>query len=82
MIKIAVMNLYLHGLENANVRHHDPLTLPTENDRKYDLNLTAGRYKPHLHEVSEYAEPGAVIAEVLQLEERISSGLKGLLEKI
>lgn len=28
------------GLENANVRHHDPLTLPTENDRKYDIILT------------------------------------------
>ncbi|MBI5195934.1 MAG: N-6 DNA methylase [Nitrospirae bacterium] len=40
MIKIAIMNLYLHGLENANVRHHDPLTLPTENDRKYDVILT------------------------------------------
>lgn len=40
MIKIAIMNLYLHGLENANVRHHDPLTLPTENDRKYDIILT------------------------------------------
>jgi type I restriction enzyme M protein len=39
MIKIAIMNLYLHGLENANVRHHDPLTLPTENDRKYDIIL-------------------------------------------
>jgi type I restriction enzyme M protein len=39
MIKIAIMNLYLHGLENANVNHHDPLTLPTENDRKYDIIL-------------------------------------------
>lgn len=39
MIKIAIMNLYLHGLENANVRHHDPLTLPTEKDRKYDIIL-------------------------------------------
>jgi len=39
MIKIAIMNLYLHGLEGANVRHHDPLTLPTENDRKYDVIL-------------------------------------------
>lgn len=243
MIKIAVMNLYLHGLENANVRHHDPLTLQTEKDRKYDLiltnppfagnvnkeailedfdlrttktellfgeyfykhlapggkaavivpegvlfgstnahkklrtwllddctvlgiislpsgvfkpyagvktsivvferggrtdkvwfyeitadgyslddkrnpqpslndipdliekwaakpvserswyasrqeleendlNLTAGRYKPHQQEIVEYAEPGAVIAEVLQLEERISSGLKSLMKKI
>lgn len=39
MVKISIMNLYLHGLENANVRHHDPLTLPTENDRKYDIVL-------------------------------------------
>lgn len=39
MIKIAIINLYLHGLENANVIHHDPLTLPTENDRKYDVIL-------------------------------------------
>lgn len=39
MIKIAIMNLYLHGLENANVRHHDIVTLPTENDRKYDVIL-------------------------------------------
>jgi type I restriction enzyme M protein len=39
MIKISIMNLYIHGLENANVRHHDPLTLPTENDRKYDIIL-------------------------------------------
>lgn len=39
MIKISIMNLYLHGLEGANVRHHDPLTLPTENDRKYDIIL-------------------------------------------
>lgn len=53
-----------------------------EEIRENDDNLTAGRYKPHVHEVVEYAEPGAVIAEVLQLEERISSGLKGLMEKI
>ncbi|MDO9288866.1 MAG: N-6 DNA methylase [Thermodesulfovibrionales bacterium] len=33
------MNLYLHGLENANVRHHDPLTLPNPNERKYDIIL-------------------------------------------
>lgn len=39
MIKISIMNLYLHGLEGANVRYHDPLTLPTENDRKYDIIL-------------------------------------------
>jgi type I restriction enzyme M protein len=39
MVKIAIMNLYLHGLENANVRHHDPLTLPNPQERKYDIIL-------------------------------------------
>jgi len=39
MVKIAIMNLYLHGLENANVKHFDPLTLPNLNDRKYDIIL-------------------------------------------
>ncbi len=39
MIKVAIMNLYLHGLENANVRHHDPITLPNPQERKYDLIL-------------------------------------------
>ncbi|MBM4136499.1 MAG: SAM-dependent DNA methyltransferase [Nitrospira sp.] len=39
MVKIAIMNLYLHGLENANVKHFDPLTLPNPTDRKYDIIL-------------------------------------------
>jgi len=39
MVKIAIMNLYLHGLENANVKHFDPLTLPNPGDRKYDIIL-------------------------------------------
>lgn len=39
MVKIAIMNLYLHGLENANVKHHDPLTLPNPSERKYDIIL-------------------------------------------
>jgi type I restriction enzyme M protein len=39
MVKIAIMNLYLHGLENANVKHFDPLTLPNPADRKYDIIL-------------------------------------------
>lgn len=39
MIKVAIMNLYLHGLENANVRHHDPITLPNPSERKYDIIL-------------------------------------------
>ena len=39
MVKIAIMNLYLHGLENASVRHHDPLTLSNPNEKKYDIIL-------------------------------------------
>ena len=52
MIKISLMNLYLHGLENANVRHHDPLTLPTENDRKYELILANPPFAGKLNEES------------------------------
>lgn len=39
MIKVAIMNLYLHGLENANVTHFDPITLTNPRDRKYDIIL-------------------------------------------
>jgi len=39
MIKVAIMNLYLHGLENANIRNHDPITLPNPNEKKYDIIL-------------------------------------------
>lgn len=39
MIKVAIMNLYLHGLENANIRNHDPITLPNPNERLYDIIL-------------------------------------------
>lgn len=39
MIKFAIMNLYLHNLENANVRHFDPLCWQNDRDRKYDLVL-------------------------------------------
>jgi type I restriction-modification system DNA methylase subunit len=49
MIKVAIMNLYLHGLEleNANIRYHDLLTLPTENDRKYDIILANPPFAGH-----------------------------------
>lgn len=39
MIKFAIMNLYLHGLESANVRHFDPLCWQNDKDRKYDIIL-------------------------------------------
>lgn len=39
MIKFAIMNLYLHGLESANVKHFDPLCWQNDNDRKYDIVL-------------------------------------------
>jgi type I restriction enzyme M protein len=47
-----------------------------------DLDLTAGRYKPYEHEEVEYAEPKKIIAEVAELEDRISAGLKRLIDKI
>src|SRR3989344_4646931 len=39
MIKVAIMNLYLHDLSQSNVINFDPLTLPEEQKRKYDLVL-------------------------------------------
>lgn len=39
MIKVAVMNLYLHDLAQSNVLNFDPLTLPEEKKKKYDLVL-------------------------------------------
>ncbi len=39
MIKVAIMNLYLHNLSQSNVLNFDPLTLPEEKKKKYDLVL-------------------------------------------
>ncbi len=39
MIKVAIMNLYLHDLSQSNVINFDPLTLPEEKKKKYDLIL-------------------------------------------
>lgn len=39
MIKFAIMNLYLHGLESTNIRHFDPLCWQNDKDRKYDIIL-------------------------------------------
>ncbi|MDI6728112.1 MAG: hypothetical protein QMD44_04190 [Thermodesulfovibrionales bacterium] len=47
-----------------------------------DLNLTAGRYKPHVHEEVNYPEPKTIISEVMEIEDKISSGLKSLMNKI
>jgi hypothetical protein len=47
-----------------------------------DLNLTAGRYKPYVHEEIVYPEPKAIIAEVMEIEDRINAGLKHLINKI
>ncbi|MCM2339410.1 MAG: type I restriction-modification system subunit M [Burkholderiales bacterium] len=50
MIKVAVMNLYLHDLAQSNVINFDPLTLPEEKKKKYDLILAnppfAGNINP------------------------------------
>lgn len=53
-----------------------------EEIRENDDNLTASRYKPHVHEAVEYAKPRALIADVLELENRISTGLKNLMKKV
>lgn len=50
--------------------------------RENDDNLTASRYKPHVHEAIEYAKPKAIISEVLKLEKKLSEGLEGLLKKV
>lgn len=39
MIKVSIMNLYLHDLSQSNVTNFDPLTLPDERKQKYDLIL-------------------------------------------
>lgn len=50
MIKVAIMNLYLHDLSQSNVLNFDPLTLPEEKKKKYDLVLAnppfAGNINP------------------------------------
>lgn len=39
MIKVALMNLYLHNLHSSHVVHFDPICLPEEKKRKYDCVL-------------------------------------------
>lgn len=47
-----------------------------------DLNLTAGRYKPHVHEEVKHPEPKTIISEVMETEDKIANGLKSLLKKV
>ena len=53
-----------------------------EEIKENDFNLTAGRYKPHIHEEVEYPEPEAIIAEVVEIEDKITAGLKRLIDKV
>lgn len=39
MIKVALMNLYLHNLNSSHVAHFDPICLPEEKKKKYDCVL-------------------------------------------
>ncbi len=52
MIKFAIMNLYLHGLESANVRHFDPLCWQNDKDRKYDIILANPPFSGSINEES------------------------------
>ena len=46
------------------------------------MNLTAGRYKPHVHEEVKYPEPKDIIAEVVEIENKITSGLNSLIKRV
>lgn len=50
MIKISVMNLYLHGLEQANMRLFDPLCTENDHDRKYDAVLANPPFAGNINE--------------------------------
>lgn len=52
MIKVAIMNLYLHDLSQSNVINFDPLTLPEEKKRKYDLVLANPPFSGNINEDS------------------------------
>jgi type I restriction enzyme M protein len=52
MIKVAIMNLYLHDLSQSNVVNFDPLTLPEEKKRKYDLVLANPPFSGNINEES------------------------------
>jgi len=52
MIKVAIMNLYLHDLSQSNVLNFDPLTLPEEKKKKYDLVLANPPFSGNINEDS------------------------------
>lgn len=52
MIKVAIMNLYLHDLSQSNVSNFDPLTLPEEKKQKYDLVLANPPFSGNINEES------------------------------
>ena len=52
MIKVAVMNLYLHDLAQSNVLNFDPLTLPEEKKKKYDLILANPPFSGNINQDS------------------------------
>lgn len=52
MIKVAIMNLYLHDLSQSNVINFDPLTLPEEKKRKYDLILANPPFSGNINQDS------------------------------
>lgn len=52
MIKVAIMNLYLHDLSQSNVLNFDPLSLPEEKKRKYDLVLANPPFSGNINKES------------------------------
>lgn len=52
MIKVAIMNLYLHDLSQSNVINFDPLTLPEGKKQKYDLVLANPPFSGNINEES------------------------------
>lgn len=52
MIKVAIMNLYLHDLSQSNVVNFDPLTLPETKKQKYDLVLANPPFSGNINQES------------------------------
>jgi type I restriction enzyme M protein len=52
MIKVAIMNLYLHDLSQSNVINFDPLTLPETKKQKYDLILANPPFSGNINQDS------------------------------
>lgn len=52
MIKVAIMNLYLHDLAQSSVVNFDPLTLPEVKKQKYDVILANPPFSGSVNEES------------------------------